>query len=266
MLTELLQLQCPLVSLDCEMTGIHPQVDRIVQIGLIKMYPDGKITEWSTLVNPQMAIPSEATAVHHITDEMVKDAPTFKAIAPILLKGLEACDLLGYNLSFDIRFIQAEFVRQNITFVPGKIIDGFKIYQRMYPRNLEAAVQEYLQEKMEGAHDALTDARNTMQVVVAQLQRHTELPRSVDGLHKMFFETVAAGHIDPEGKLAWRNGEACLNFGKFAGRSLKQLIQSEPGYVQWMIRGEFSPALKTILSKALAGEFPVPSTSASQGA
>ena len=253
----MLKLSRPLVILDVETTGVHPQVDRVVQVGLCKMRPNGPTTEWQTLVNPGVSIPPEASAVHHITDEMVAGAPTFKAVAPVLAAGLKDADVGGFNVRFDLQFLIKEFERvggRNVL-EGAKIVDVFRIFKQMYPRDLSAAVKEYLGVELAGAHDALTDARATMQVLEAQMERHRDaLPETVPELHKLFFESPADGFLDVDGKLAWRHGKATLNFGK---HPTVPLDEADPGYLRWIVNSsDLSPEVKRIVAEALKGNYP----------
>ena len=288
MLTDHLTLDRPLVSLDLETTGIDIKTDRIVQIVLCKVSVEGNVTEWETLVNPGVPIPKEASDVHGITDERVlacqlckypkeahgldatldetgkcagfKPVPSFRAIAPMLARGLDGCDLLGYNLgSFDVKLLAKEFNRVGIAWTPGRIVDGFKIFQRMFPRNLTAAVREYLQTDLVGAHGALVDARAALLVVEAQMQRHGELPRTVQGLHDMFFvEPRDSNSLDPDGKIVWRNGEACIGFGKkHNGKTLREVKAADPGFLKdFILKGDFNAVVQQIAREALEGRFP----------
>lgn len=278
MLTEIIALDRPLVAMDLETTGVHPSHDRIVQIGIVKLRTDGSEKEWSTLVNPGMPIPPEATDAHHITDAMVANAPTFAQVAPGVAKGLEGCDLCGYNLAFDVRFLAAEFRRVPLPFDEKqfRVIDGFKIFTRVSPRNLEVAGEAYAAEYLERlkarvpddrahAHDALYDARLSLRVIEGQLRKHEDLPRTVVDLHRLFFETPAANHVDAEGKLAWRNGQVVLNFGAHAGTSLREAAsrktsvrgakRADCGYLRWILNGEFSASVKRHVADALEGRF-----------
>lgn len=248
----MLTLTRPIISLDCEMTGVNAKIDRIVQIGLIKVYPDGTRKEWQTLVNPKMPIPVESTKVHGITDEMVENAPTFAALAPTLLAGFKDVDYVGFNVGFDLGFLEEEFKRVNLVFTRGKVIDGYRIFIKFERRDLTAAVEKYLGEKIEDAHDALADARNALRVVEAQLEFYPELPQTVDELHALFFETVEDGRVDPAGKFVWRNGVAVLGFGKHAGQPLRDCGD----YLKWMLKGDFSEETKMICREALAGRYP----------
>jgi DNA polymerase-3 subunit epsilon len=288
MLHELLSLDRPLISIDLETTGIDPKTDRIVQIGLCKLYPDGKYTEWETLVNPGIPIPPEATEAHKIANVHVQRCklcppgsekceahdftpwPTFTQLASKLQRGLDGCDLCGYNLAaFDVKLLQAEFLRQDIVWTPGRIVDGFKMWQRMSPRNLSAFVDEYVLKDAGGthtgealdftAHNALHDARQTMRGLQGFFLRHPTVPRTVQSLHDMFFVAPHDGALDPDGKLIWKNGEACLGFGQNQGESLKEMKALNPGFLKWILRSDFSPIVKEIVEQALAGKFPVKS-------
>jgi DNA polymerase-3 subunit epsilon len=254
-LNELIVLQRRICALDLETTGVNPNTDRIIQIGVIRIEVDGTLKEGVQLVNPGCPIPPESTAVHGITNEMVQDKPRFETLAPGLFAGLKEADLCGFNISFDIRFLIAEFSRHKFDYKPGKIIDGMKIFHKYYRRDLSAAHREYCGEPFEGAHDALADARAALNVICAQLRRHTDLPRNVDDLHREFFETVAPGKVDVAGKLAWKNGKASINFGKHTGVPLDLVPKS---YLEWMLTGDFPEETKEIIRNALKGVYPTP--------
>lgn len=250
----MIQLNCPLVVLDTETTGPHPRVDRIIQIGLIKLYPDGNRKEWCTYVNPTIPIPPEAIEIHHITDEMVRDAPTFPKIAPQLAAGLQMSDYAGYNVDFDLRVIEAEFARITTRkFINGRVLDAFSIYRHYYPRSLSDAYREYTGKELEGAHDALRDSQATLEVIEQQLKRHADLPQTVEEIHRLYRETPQKGCVDPDGKLYWRNGEACLNFSDHAGTSLRQV---DRGFLHWVLKKDFSDTFKQIVQNALDGKYP----------
>jgi DNA polymerase-3 subunit epsilon len=251
----MINLARPLVSIDLETTGVYSKTDRIVSIGLVKLYPDGKETEWETLVNPLIDIPAEATAVHHITNEMVDEEPTFEMLAPVLAQGLANCDLSGYNLkTFDVKFLIEEFSRCGIVYPEPNIIDSFRIFTKFYPRNLTAAVKVYLGEDLPDAHSALADAKASLRVLKAQLERHEELPQTVEEIHDMFFKKGDENSLDSDNKLIWKNDIVVLNFGKHAGTPLKD---ANRGYLQWIIdKGKFAEDTKRIISDALNGKFP----------
>lgn len=251
-----LKLTRPLVCFDVETTGTDPKTDRIVQLGLVKTYPDGRVTEWETLVNPRIAIPPEVTAVHGITDEMVRDAPPFPRVAPMIVAGFRDCDIAGYNVTFDLRFLKEELLRcgapLDAGLLDGYVVDGYRIFKEKEPHDLTTAVAKYLGTDHQGAHTALADARATLGVIEAQIA-HYGLPETPQELHAAFFDKVKPGHLDPEGKIAWRNGEACLNFGKYPGMALRKV---DHGYLRWIMAGDFSPKVKAIVGDALRGVYP----------
>ncbi len=258
-LAETLSLNCPLVIFDLETTGLSSRRDRIVQIGLIKLYPDGKVTEWESMVQPGIPIPAETTAVHGITDADVADAPTFAALAPKLAAGFANVDVAGFNLKFDLAFFDEAFKRAGVRnpLAQARVVDAFRIFQHQEPRTLTAAFKFYLAETRTGAHNALLDARDTLRVLRAQIERYTDLPRTVEGLHVLFNETVPENCLDPEGRISWRGADAAVTFGEHAGTPLKDL---DKGYLRWIAKANFNPAVKKIVEQALLGRFPVKET------
>jgi len=239
-----LDLNCPLVGLDLETTGPSRKTDRIVQIAVVKMYPNSSTTEWQTLVNPGIPIAPEVTAIHGVTDAMVADAPTFEMLVTKLASGLKGCDFCGYNVRFDLDVLASEFRRvggRPEQYLNGRILDGYRIFNRHEPRNLTAAAQFYLGEKHEGAHDAMADVRMTLRVIQAQRERYG-LSDSMEELYRTYFEEPADGAIDPDSKLIYKHGEPVVNFGqKNIG---KPLSQCDDGYLDWLMRGDFTPSVK----------------------
>lgn len=255
MITNIITLDRPLIAIDVETTGLNHRQDRIVQIGLVKAYPDGKVTEFESLLNPGIPISEEVSVIHHITNELVAEEPSFADMANVLYTGLKECDVIGYNIfSFDIKFLQSEFLRCRIQYKVPRVIDSFKIFTKHHPRNLVSAVKHYLGEDLTDAHSALADARATMRVFCAQLLKHEELPRNIQELHDMFF-AKNKDSIDPDNKVVWINDEACINFGKHKGISLKLIPKP---YRQWLAHDkESTDELKFIMKESLAGRFPV---------
>lgn len=256
-------LDCPLVFLDTETTGLHPEVDRIVQIAAIKLYPEGRESVFTTYVNPEEPIPPEASRVHGITDEKVAGAPTFREIAGKLSLSLAKCDFAGSHTDFDLDMLRAEFVRVNPRLadcINGRILDTHKIFHAFHRRDLTAAVKLYLDENMEGAHDAMADARYSLRVLAAQLIAHApDLPQGVGALHRKYFEDARGDRLDPEGKLIWRFNEACVSFGrKHVNVPLRELVKNDPGFLRWMLKSDFSWKVKQSVREALEhGKFPV---------
>lgn len=246
----------PIIFFDVETTGVHVSVDRIIQLGLIKLLPDGTKKEWSSYFNPEMPIPPEVTHIHHITDEMVMHAPTFKQAAALIAAGFKFCDYAGFNIEFDLKFLQAEFKRAGINEkLNGRRLDAYKIYVNKYPRSLSAAIQTYLHRDIHsGAHDAVVDIRETYELMQAMMDKHPELPRDMESLHRLFYETPKGGYLDADGRLYWRNGVACINFGKYPGMPLQNVPRD---YLKWMLSQNFSQDLVRIVTEALDGKFPV---------
>lgn len=256
-LAKILSLKRPLVLLDLETTGTSAVRDRIVQIGLIKIYPNGEEKPWDTLVNPGdgFHIPKEATDIHGITDEMVANSPKFEDVAGILSKGLSDSDIGGYNVSFDLRFLETAFKRIDYPFDIEQfhLVDGYKIFSYHHPRNLTAAVKQYLSETFEDAHDAAKDIENTKRVLEVQFQIHSEFPRDVEEIHKTLFENVSGNRLDSQGKIVWRDNIAVLNFGDYNKAPLQEVPR---GYLKWMLKGNFSSKVKKIIEEALDGSYP----------
>ncbi|MDM7914436.1 MAG: 3'-5' exonuclease, partial [Candidatus Eisenbacteria bacterium] len=187
--TGFLNLDRPLVFLDTETTGTDLNQDRIVQIALVKLYPDGRREEFESLVNPEMPIPREAQAIHGITDGDVALAPPFRRIAPTIALFCRGCDLAGFNLGrFDVPLLRAEFQRAGHAWdLDGvRVVDVQRIYHAMEPRDLSAARRYYCGCEHEGAHGAMADTRVTLEVLLAQLERYPDLPRDVAGLDARF--------------------------------------------------------------------------------
>ncbi len=253
MVTDILTLDRPLVALDLETTGVYHNSDRIVQLGFVKIYPSGEVTEHEMLINPTIPIPLDSTAVHGITDEMVAEEPTFQMISQTLWITLRECDLCGYNLrSFDSKFLTAEFARCHMKLPETRMIDPYIIWKKYSSHNLTSAVKTYLGEQLENAHSALADAKAALRVFRAQLLKHEDLPRDIDELHRLFFEK--SDTLDPDRRLAWRDGVVVINFGKYAGVPLKDV---DRGYLGWILNGQFSPELKVIIRDAINGKFPI---------
>ena len=254
-----LVLERPLVFFDIESTGTNPYRDRIVEIAVIKVMPDGSRQEVVRRINPSMPIPAGASAVHGIYDADVADCPTFDVIAHNLYNYLEGCDLAGYNIvKFDVPMLQEDFKRCNLelNMRDRKLIDVFNIFCRLYPRNLSAAYKFFCGGDLEDAHSALADTDATVAVLLGQLAKHPELPREMAGLAE-FSAARDADFVDSEGRLKFSGEEVVINFGKNSGRRLRELAEEDPGFLRWMLRSDFSDEVKEIIKNALTGEFPV---------
>lgn len=258
----MMKLERPVVFLDLEATGVWPEKDRIVEVALIRVDLDGKESVFHTRVHPEMKIPASATAIHHITDEDVKACPTFKQIAQKVFEMLENADLGGFGLErLDIPLLEKEFSLAGISydFKRCRLLDAKKIFMLKEPRNLERACQLYLKKPLENAHSALADARASLEVFLAQLERYPDLPRDAEGL-KEATRTDAWVYVDESQRFRWWNGEAYFNFGKkgIYGKSLRDVAKENPGYLQWMLDQKFSPEVLCIVADVLNGKFPKP--------
>jgi DNA polymerase-3 subunit epsilon len=255
---ENLNLSRPLAFVDLETTGTSPAGDRIVEIAILKVHPDGREEFARRRVNPGVPIPAEATAVHGITDADVASEPAFASYARSLSRFLADCDIAGFGVArFDLPMLEAEFRRAGIEFSrKGRaVIDAMAIFHAKEPRNLEAAVQFYCGRPFPGGHSSEIDVRASYDVLCAQLARYDDLPRDVQALHD-FCNPGSSDWIDPEGRIAWVDGTATIMFGKHKGRSLQDLRASEPDYLQWILSQDFSPEVRQIIGDALEGRFP----------
>ncbi len=253
-----LKLERPLVVFDIESTGVVPQRDRIVEIAVLKIFPDGQSQNTVRRLNPEMPIPPGATAVHGITDADVADCPTFLLIAEKLHRYLADCDLAGYNVTgFDIPILEAEFRRAGFEFKTDdrKVIDAYNIFCKLYPRTLTAAYSFFCGKELEGAHGAAADTAATWEVLLGQLERHPELPRELDAL-AAFADLAGPDAVDRTRRFKWSGDEVVVNFGKNAGRSLREVASNDPGFLRWIVRSDFSDEVKNIANDALLGKFP----------
>ena len=255
-----LKLERPLAFIDVETTGLNPYSDRIVELSILKIHPDGREEYKSHRVNPEMHIPAEATAVHGITDTDVAGETFFRQYAKSVRDFLEGCDIGGFNvIKFDLPCLEAEFARAKVDFTRRDryLVDSQVIYHKREPRTLEAAYQKYCGKEMVNAHRAEEDAKATAEILDSQLEMYQDLPRGVAGLCALCYQ-VGENAVDSEGKFTWSQGEATFNFGKHKERSLREIAIDYPDYLEWMSRGDFSPEIKDIVIKALKGGFPEP--------
>ena len=257
-----LRLDRPLAVFDLETTGTDVNNDRIVQIAIIRIEPSGTRTTFESLINPQCPIPPGATAVHGITDEDVREQPTFLQIRTKVEEFFSGADLAGFNsIRFDQPLLEAELKRADIelSFEDARHLDAMTIFHRMERRDLSSAYRFYCNEELVGAHSALADTTATLEILDAQVGRYDEVPDTTEELHD-FCNADRAKFLDRDRKLAWNDsGEPEFTFGKLRGKTLK-LVCSDPegrGYLEWILKKDFGEDLKDILRDALAGVFPV---------
>ncbi|HKD19066.1 MAG TPA: 3'-5' exonuclease [Thermoanaerobaculia bacterium] len=256
MLESLLALDRPLVVYDTETTGTNARFDRIIEIACLKIHPDGRREQFVRRLNPGIPIPPTSTAIHGITDADVAEAPRFREVAAELAAFLDGADLGGYNMTgFDLPVLRAEFLRSGVPFEISerRLVDAQRIFFAREPRHLAAAARFYCQTDHAGAHGALADAEMTLRVLEGQLARYTDLPRSVPELHDAFCAGLDQD-MDPEGRFRLVNGEPTVNFGKNRGRLLRDMSREEPGFLRWIIKGDFSEPVKEIARKFLPSE------------
>lgn len=247
-----------LAEFDVETTGTNPEIDRIVEIAVRRHYANGGPMLGRTFrINPGMSIPVEASAVHHITDADVVDCPRFGEYADDVAALLGHADLVAYNGRFDARMVDAEFKRLNLPspLVGARLIDPFRIFCQKHPRDLSAAVATFCGDRHHDAHSAMGDVEATGRVLEAQLALYPDLPRTVAEL-VAYCEQRDPSWVDREGKLAWRDGVACINFGKFQGVPLQHVARTDNGFLRWMLAKDFPEDTKTIVRNALAGRYP----------
>lgn len=245
-----LQLVRPLVFFDLETTGLDVSSARVVEVAMIREEPSGELEEFRSLVNPGIPIPPHVSAIHHIYDKDVANAPTFAEVAPRILSLLDGADIAGYNSSrFDVPLLYEEMSRAGVAFDPFAyaLVDSLTIFQRHEPRTLAGAYARYCGGALEDSHSALSDVRATREVLHAQLACHADLPRDVGGLSAYCAED---GPADLVGRLRYDSeGEVVFSFGKYKDQRVKEVMHRERGYYDWMMRSDFPLLTKQLLSR-----------------
>ncbi|MBO8433136.1 MAG: 3'-5' exonuclease [Bacteroidetes bacterium] len=257
-----LQLNRPLCVFDLETTGLKLGVDRIIEIAIVKAYPDGHTEELYHRINPEMPIPAESTAVHHIKDQDVALEPTFKEYASVVLKFIGNSDLAGFNSNkFDVPMLVEEFLRVGLKFeMKGRrMIDVQNIFHKMEPRNLAAAVKFYLGKDLDGAHAAINDTRATFEVLKAQVQRYQGVPYQDKNGNTSFpvennVEALAGFSCvhrtaDLAGFILYdEKGNEVFGFGKHKGLRVADVLAKEPSYYDWVQKSDFPLYTKQVLT------------------
>ena len=247
-----LNLKNPLAFFDLETTGINIAQDRIVELAILKVMPNGEVVKMHHLINPTISIPEESAMIHGIRDEDVKDKPTFKTLAKSIAKFLEGADLAGFNhVRFDIPLLVEEFLRAGVDFEVGnrKLVDAQKIFFMMEKRTLSAAYQFYCNKELEGAHGAMADTEATYEVLKAQLDKYNgqsvediggnviaKIENDMASLHQL----VGSNMVDLGGRFVFNDqGVEVFNFGKHKGKPVTEVLEKERGYYDWMMQGDF---------------------------
>lgn len=245
-----LKLKNPIAFIDLETTGISVAKDRIVEICIVKVFPNGDEEVKTYRVNPEMPIPAQSSAIHGITDEDVKDEPTFKELGKNIAKFLEGCDLAGYNSNrFDFPLLAEEFLRSDIDFdmKKRKFVDVQTIFHKMEQRTLVAAYKFYCKKELEGAHGAEADTRATYEVLKSQLDTYDNLENDIEYLAAFSTQNKNAdfaGFIIIDEK-----GIERFNFGKNKGKTVEQVLAEQPGYYSWVMNSDFPLYTKKILTE-----------------
>ncbi len=246
-----LNLKNPLVFFDLETTGINIVSDRIVEISYLKIYPDGREESKTRRINPEMPISPEATAVHGITDENVKDCPTFKLIAKSLAAQIEGCDLAGYNSNrFDIPLLAEEFLRADVDLdlMKRKFVDIQTIFHKKEQRTLAAAYTFYCDKVLTDAHSAEADTKATYEILKSQLDRYPDLQNDINFLSEY---SCFGNNVDFAGRVVYNDKkEEVINFGKYKGRIVTDVFKEDPGYYGWIMQSDFPLHTKKVFTEA----------------
>jgi len=244
-----LNLKNPIVFFDLETTGTNIVSDRIVEISYHKVSPNGREDTKTIRINPGMPIPKSASDIHGITDADVADGPTFKAVAKEIARDIEGCDLAGYNSNrFDIPLLAEELLRAevDIDLTKRKFVDVQVIFHKMEARTLGAAYKFYCEKDLVGAHGAEADTLATYEVLMAQLDRYPELKNDIDALAKF---TTQNNNVDFAGRMIYNDkGEEIINFGKYKGVKVTEVLDKDPGYYGWIMGSDFSLHTKKVLT------------------
>lgn len=244
-----LNLKNPIIFFDLETTGINIAFDRIVEMSYLKVELNGNETSKTLRLNPGIPIPENVTAIHGISDEDVKDAPSFGEVARSLVKDFEGCDLAGYNsVKFDIPLLAEEFLRAgvDIDLKRRKFVDVQIIFMKMEPRTLTAAYKFFVDKELSNAHSAEADTMATYEVLQAQLDRYSNLENDIGKLAEF---SAYNRNADFAGRIVFNEDDLeVFNFGKYKGRVVSEILEKDPGYYGWMMNGDFPLYTKKVLT------------------
>ena len=251
-----LNLKNPIVFFDLETTGTNIVTDRIVEISYLKISPNGREESKTIRINPEMHIPEQVTAIHGITDEDVADCPRFKEVAREIARDFEGCDLAGYNSNrFDIPLLAEEFLRAEveIDMKKRKLVDVQVVFHKMEQRTLSAAYKFYCDKDLDNAHSAEADTRATYEVLMAQLDRYPELKNEIAFLSGF---TTQNNNADFAGRIIYNEkGEEIINFGKYKGQKVSDVLKNDIGYYGWIMSSDFTLDTKNVLTKIKLRDF-----------
>jgi DNA polymerase-3 subunit epsilon len=243
-----IELTRPICFFDLETTGVNTAKDRIVEMSIIRVEPDGTETVKTWRVNPEMPIPLEASKVHGIYDDDVKDEPTFKEISQEVFEMIHDADLAGFNSNrFDVPLLAEELLRAGLDFdlKTNNLIDIQNIFHKMEPRNLSAAYRFYCNGDLSNAHSAEADTRATYEIFKAQIKKYEDLPKDMGALSRFSAYFKAA---DFQGRIIYNDkNEEIINFGKYKGQKVTDVLQKDKGYFGWIMRADFPLYTKKVI-------------------
>ncbi len=264
-----LKLKRPIIFFDLETTGINIAADRIVEIAYLKIFPDGKKKEECIRINPGIPINTEATKIHGITNDDVKDCPFFKEVAKAIADEFEGCDIAGFNsIKFDIPLLMEEFLRAEVDIDLKKknFIDVQVIFHKMEQRTLSAAYKFYCNKELVDAHSAKADVDATYEILKEQLNRYDGAPYTdkegnksspvVNDIDQLACFTSHNKHVDYAGRIVYDDkGNEVFNFGKYKGVPVEEVLEKNPGYFGWMMQGDFPLYTKKVLTEIKMRKF-----------
>ena len=255
-----MKLSNALIVLDLETTGTWVERDKIIEIAMIKRSPDGKETVYDKRVNPGMPIPAAITQLTGITDEDVKNAPAFSAIAGEVAAFIEGSDLAGFNVSrFDFPLLRREINDAGVmvNWHNIKIFDAQTVFHLNEKRDLAAAYHFYCHKDLDNAHTALADTQACLEILEAQVKKYGNADEGLRSLDRFEYQPTAE-FLDEDRKFRWWNGKVYMMFGKYAKKySLQEIAKMDPGYLEWILSAKFSEEIKAIVANALEGRFPI---------
>ncbi|MBN2520388.1 MAG: 3'-5' exonuclease [Bacteroidales bacterium] len=244
-----LNLRNPLIFFDVESTGVNVASDRIVEISYLKIFPNGNKISKTIRINPTIPIPKKVSDIHGITDEDVKNEPTFAEIAKSLINEFEGCDFAGYNSNkFDIPILAEEFIRADVDFDLKKrrFVDVQVIFHKKEQRTLSAAYKFYCNKELENAHSAEADTNATYEILKAQLDKYKDLKNDIEALSAY---SAHNKNVDFVGRIVYNEkGVETFNFGKYKGRTVEDVFEKDPAYYGWMMNNDFPLYTKKVLT------------------
>ena len=251
-IVKLLKLEKPLVVFDIETTGLSLHSDKIVELAYIKIWPSGRVKKEDMLFDPEMAISPEAVAVHGIEDQHLKGKPKFRDAAHELWEVFQDSYYGGFNvMNFDLPLIRREFLRCGMDFfyTPKDIVDSREIFRKMVPRSLSSTYEYYTGHESKGWHTAMADTESSLEILVRQLEKYKEV-RDWEFINKMH-KSEEDENLDGTRKFYWLHGEAYFAFSKYRDRPVKEIARVDPGFMNWILKADFSEEVKNIIGKAM---------------